>query len=204
MGDPSGAIAGAIEPPQHRVLPTPGLRRHRPLTGTAGILLFVCMFLPAMKGCSSSPVLPLDVPPFLPPYLYGLVFAMVALTRTRRGLIVGTMMLRALATIVGFAGFIVFLIAPSVGIVELSVGLALVATIGTTGVSEHRIAATAIVMGAVCTAWFGLWSMTADALIGVHLSLASSTALLVGGCVWLVELWMRPPAVVPAAIVRRG
>jgi len=48
-----------------------------------------------------------------------------------------------------------------------------------------------------------VWTASADALYGVHLSLASSIALLVGGGVWLVEVLMLPAAVVPRAILRR-
>lgn len=198
MGDSPPATVGPVAP---RDLTRP--RRHRPLTGTAGLLLFVCMFLPAMKGCSATPVLPLDVPPFLPPYLYGLVFALVAHARTARELVAGAVALRVLATIISFAGMVVFVVAPGIGIVELAVGLALIATVGTHGASELRVAATALVMGAVCTLWFGLWSATGDALLGVRLSLASSVGLLAGGAIWFVEA-RRPPARVPIAMVRRG
>jgi hypothetical protein len=203
MGDFSSEIAGAIEPPPSRVVPTIGTRRHRPLTGTAGLLLFVCMFMPALKGCSSTPVLPLDVPPFLPPYLYGLVFAIVALARTHQGLAAGVLALRVLGATVAFSGFVVFLVAPAVGIVELTVGLGLLAAIGSRGSSEARIALSVVVMGLVCTSWFALWAMAPDALLGVHLSLASSSGMLLGGLVWTFELWRQPPGNVPTAIVRR-
>jgi hypothetical protein len=203
MGEFSGSAVGAVEPPHARVLPVSGTRRHRPLTGTAGILLFVCMFMPAMRGCGESAVLPLDVPPFLPPYLYGLVFAFVAMTRSPKGVMAGIVALRLLATGVAFAGFVVFLIAPSVGIVELSVGIVLLATVGSRGFTEHRLALTALIMGAVCTLWFGLWSATADALLGVHLSLASSIGLFLGGGFWFIELLMHPPARMPIAVARR-
>ncbi len=202
MGEVIGTIARAIDPPASRVLPASGARRHRPLTGTAGILLFVCMFLPAMKGCGNATVAPLDVPPFIPPYLYGLVFAAVALAKTPRQLFAGVVALRVLATIVAFAGFIVFLIAPSIGVVELLVGLTLISTIGTQGASEARIALTALVLGVVCVVWFGMWTLAEDALLGVKLSLASSVGLVVGAGVWLVELWIAPPATVPRAVLR--
>lgn len=167
------------------------------------MLLFACMFLPAVKGCASAPVSPLDVPPFLPPYVYGLVFAFVALARTHAGLLAGVLALRLLATVVAFAGFVVFLVAPAVGIVELTVGLTLIATIGTRGISERRIALTAIVIGAVCTLWFGLWSTADDVLHGVYLSLGSSVAMLLGGAVWLSELMASPTAILPPAVLRR-
>ncbi len=171
--------------------------------GTAGILLFVCMFLPAMKGCDAAPVLPLDVPPFLPPYLFGFVFAAIALTRSSRALVAGVVAVRFLATVVAFAGFVVFLVAPSVGMVELVVGLVLLSAIGLQGVSELRLAGSVVLIGALCTTWFGLWTASVDALYGVHLSLASSVALLVGGAVWLVEVVVQPAAVVPRAVLHR-
>lgn len=171
--------------------------------GTAGILLFVCMFLPAMRGCGDAAVSPLDVPPFLPPYLFGLVFAVIASTRSPRALVAGVVAVRFLATIVAFAGFVVFLIAPSIGVVELTVGLVLLSTIGLHGASETRLAASTVLIGALCTAWFGLWSASVDALYGVHLSLASSIGLLVGGVMWLAEVVVYPRALVPRAVVRR-
>ncbi len=171
--------------------------------GTAGILLFVCMFLPAMKGCGSVAVSPLDVPPFLPPYLFGLVFAVIASMRSTHTLLAGVIAVRFLSTIVAFAGFVVFLVVPSVGIVELTVGLVLLTTIGLKGASEIRLAASTVLIGALCTAWFGLWTASVDALYGVHLSLASSIGLLVGGLVWLGEVLIHPSVLVPRAVVRR-
>jgi len=161
------------------------------------------MFLPAMKGCGSAAVSPLDVPPFLPPYLFGLVFAFIASTRSARAIVAGVMAVRFLATLVAFAGFIVFLIAPSIGIVELTVGIVLLTTIGVQGVSETRLAATTVIIGALCAGWFGLWTASVDALYGVHLSLASSIGLFVGGVVWLAETLLYPSALVPRAVVRR-
>ncbi len=161
------------------------------------------MFLPAMRGCGSAPVSPLDVPPFLPPYLFGLVFAIIASMRSSRAVAAGVIAVRFLATLVAFAGFIVFLIAPSIGIVELTVGIVLLTTIGVNGVSETRLAAATVMIGLLCTGWFGLWTASVDALYGVHLSLASSIGLLVGGVVWLVETVIHPSALVPRAVVRR-
>ena len=177
------------------------VRRHRPLTGTSGVLLFACMFLPAVKGCS-SPIVPLELPPFVPPYLFGLVFAWLALSRTRRALAAGGFVLRMVALGVVLAGIALVLIAPTVGVIEVAVGLVLVATIGGRPGSERRIAVSGVVIGAVCTVWFGLWTATPDALLGVYLSLASSVGLLVGSVVWVTEVLLRPPSLVPRAAVR--
>ena len=192
MGDLS-TTASAVELPDVRSYVSQ--RRHRPLTGTAGILLFVCMFLPAMRGCGETTVMPLELPPFLPPYLYGLLFAFAAQARSRRAVVASVMMLRVLATLVACSGFIVFLVAPAVGIVELSVGAVLIGIAGGSGYSERRIAWSAFAMGFVCTVWFGMWAMTTDALAGVYLSLASSAALLAGGFVWTYEVvrWPQQP-----------
>ncbi|CAN5904081.1 hypothetical protein BH11MYX3_BH11MYX3_19690 [soil metagenome] len=197
MGDVF-AIARAIEPPDVR--PYADLRRHRPLTGTAGLLLFLCMFMPALKGCGESTVVPLELPPFLPPYLYGLVFACAALARSQRGVMTSVVALRVVATLVTCAGFVVFLIAPAVGIVELFLGVVLIAAVGGRGYAEQRVALTSLIMGAVCTLWFAMWSLTEGALLGVHLSLLSSIGLLAGGAVWYVELWRRRASTVPVAI----
>jgi hypothetical protein len=189
MGDLS-PTASAVELPDVRSYAAQ--RRHRPLTGTAGILLFACLFLPALKGCGETTVMPLELPPFVPPYLYGLVFAFAARARSQRALVASVVMLRLLATLVACSGFVVFLVAPSVGIVELSIGVVLLAAAGARGYSERRLAWTAAIMGAVCTLWFGLWAFTADALAGVYLSLGSSVALLAGGLVWWFEVTRCP------------
>lgn len=199
MGDPDLGIA-AVEPPRARVLPDTGIRRHRPLTGTAGILLFACLFLPAVKGCS-SPIVPLEVPPFSPPYLFGLVFAWLALTRGRRSLALGSLALRMVAVLVVLSGIAVVMIEPVVGVVEIGVGVALVATIGVGAGSERRLALSGVVISAVCTTWFALWSSTPDALAGAYLSFASSAGMLVGSLVWVGELLVCPPSNVPRAAV---
>lgn len=185
MGDVF-ATARAVELPDVR--PFASRRRHRPLTGTAGLLLFMCMFLPALRGCGESHVVPLELPPFLPPYLYGLVFAVAVHARSQRAVIASILVLRVLAALVAIAGFTVFLVAPQVGVVELAVGLVLITAAGGRGFSEHRLALTAVITGGVCTLWFGMWSLSASALVGVHLSLASSLALLAGGVMWHLDI----------------
>ncbi len=177
----------AVELPVRPMIPAGRTRRARPLVGLSGLLLFACMFLPAVRGCD-APMTPLEVPPFLPPYLYGGVFALLAVWRTARGLGLGVTLLRALSLIVVVGSIAVIVLAPPIGAVELMLGGALLALVGLFGSSEARVAATGIAVGVIGVVWFGFWTMTPEALIGVHLALASSIGLLVGCLAWLREL----------------
>lgn len=188
----------AVDPPVRRFTPG-GVRVHRRLCGLSGILLFACMFLPAVRGCH-GPLTPLQVPPFLPPYLYGLVFALIAMSRTSRGLSYGAIALRVLAGLVVLGSTVLVVIVPPIGIVELIAGIILLATVGLSQPTETRVAATGIVIGLVSIVWFGIWSVGADALIGVYLSLASSIGLFAGCLAWLRALVVRPPVDMPRAI----
>ena len=191
----------AVEAPLVRWVPARRVRRHRRVVGLSGILLFACMFLPALDACGT--VQPYDVPPLAPPYLYGLVFALIALARTPRGLLRGVVALRVLAVLVAIAGSGMIAIAPELGIPELALGVALLLIVGLARTTEPRVAASVVVIAAVSTLWFGLWCLDDSALVGVYLSLASSAGLLVGGVLWCRELAVRPPVDVPAAVARR-
>jgi hypothetical protein len=186
MGDHDSTAFGAVELPRPRVLPSRDRRRHRALTGTSGLLLFVCMFLPAVEGCD-RPLVPLDAPAFWAPYLYGLVFAFAALARTRRGLVGALYALRALSLIVIAAGFGIAIAAGPSGVFLVLYGMILLATTGWSGVSERRVAATAVTIAATSSVWFALWSCMPAALLGLKLSLASALGLLAGSLVWIGE-----------------
>jgi hypothetical protein len=204
MDDPGCRSAAAVEPPRPRVELELGPRRHRILTAPSGLLLFVCLFLPAVKDCG-NPVYPLQVPMFLPPYFYGLAFAFAAATLTARGMRNAIVAIRVV-TLLTLAGSVVLLfLSPAVGIIELVISAFIFAGIDTNGHSEHRAAVAVTSVGAICTLWFGLWASTADALLGVDLSLCASIGLLVGGLVWLAETSHQPmPLIIlPRAVARR-
>jgi hypothetical protein len=193
----SGSVA--VDPPNRFVAPVSRTRRHRSLTGLSGILLFTCVFLPAVKGCT-HPVMPYEFPPFLPPYLYGLVFAVIAMTPSPRGVLCGVLALRVLATLVVTGSVVLFVVVPPVGALELLIGTVLFAIIGLSGTTEERVAGTGLTVGLIATLWFGFWSLTPDALLGVYLSLASSIGLFIGSLMWLRELVSRPHVDVPRAV----
>lgn len=202
-GAPHGCLyspgSAAVDPPAPRVVPSSRALRHRRLTGLSGILLFACMFLPAVKGCH-EPVIPYQVPPLLPPYLYGLVFALLAMAPTPRGLQRARVALRVLGTLVVFASIVLLVVAPPVGVIELLIGTVLLVTVLSTGAIEPHIAACGVEIAVVSVLWFGAWSVTEDALLGVTLSLVSSVGLLVGCLAWLREATSRPVVEMPRAV----
>jgi hypothetical protein len=191
----------AVDPPTPYVAPVRPARRHRSLTGLSGILLFACMFLPAIEGCN-RPVIPYEVPPLLPPYLYGLVFALIAMAWSPGRLPYGVIALRVLAVLVVAASVVLVVILPPAGALELLLGTVLLLIVGP-GTSERRIAGTGLAVGLTSMLWFGFWSATPDALLGVYLSFASSIGLLVGSLAWLRELTRRPAVEMPRAVAAR-
>jgi hypothetical protein len=181
-----GPYTSAVDLPRARIELELGRRRHRLITGPSGLLLFVCLFLPAVKGCG-EPVVPLTMPMFWHPYIYGLVLALATAQVTVRHLHRTVLALRILGwlTIVGAAFLTVY--AGGIAIVECALGAALLAAIGRRGVSERRVAITGILVGGLSLLWFGLWLATPDAMLGIYLSVIASTGVLVGSLMWLAE-----------------
>jgi hypothetical protein len=195
MGDHElASVAAPVEP----IAPGTVARRHRRLTGLSGMLLFACMFLPAVQG--GEPVTPLEAPPALLPYLYGLVFALIAMSRTSRGLAFGVIALRVLAGLFVIGSVVLVVLVPPAGIIELILGTVLLVTVGLSNTTEPRVAVTGIVISFASIVWFGFLSVTLDALIGVYLSLASSIGLFAGCLDWLRELVVAPAVEVPRAV----
>jgi hypothetical protein len=197
-------VTTAVEPPLVRIAPGTVIgyrRRHRRVTALSGILLFACMFLPAVDAC--GPVMPYELPLVVPPYALGLVFALIAIAQTERGLRRGIVALRAVSVLTAAAGVVVMPVVPEIGIPELVLGVGLLGVIGLARTTERRVAAAALVVAAVSALWFGLWCLDDGALIGVYLSVASSGGLLLGAVMWRGELADRPPVDVPPAVARR-
>jgi hypothetical protein len=182
--------ATAVDPPLSRIAPGTRIRRHRRVTALSGILLFACLFLPAVDAC--GPVIPYELPPVAPPYVLGLVFALIAISQTPRALRRGIAALRMVSLLVAVAGLVVIAIVPELGVPELGSGIALLAIIGLSRTSEARVAAAVIAVAAVSMLWFALWCLDDSARCGAYLSLASSAGLLLGGVLWSRELAERP------------
>lgn len=181
-----GPSSSAVDLPRPRVELELGRRRHRRLTVPFGLLLFVCAFLPAVKGCS-EPVYPITMPMFWHPYIYGLVLALGAATATVRGLHRTVVALRVVAWLTITGASVIATFAGAIAFVELIIGAIMLGAIGRRGTSERRVAVTAIAVGALSLLWFGLWAATPDAMIGAYVSAIASTGMLVGGLVWLGE-----------------
>jgi hypothetical protein len=142
--------------------------------------------------------MPYDVPSFLPPYVYGLVFALSAMTGSARGVKLAYIALRVLGGLIILGSVVVIVIEPALGLAELIVGTLLALPTG--GSKEARVAVNGIEVAVVCLLWFGFWSMMGDALVGVYLSLVSSIGLLVGCVAWSRELATRPVIEMPRAV----
>ena len=199
---------GAVDLPRARVELELGKRRHRRITGPSGLLLFICLFLPAVKGCG-EPVYPITMPELIHPYLFGLVLAVGGAAFTVRGLRNTIRALRSLAWLTIAGSCLLAVTVPQLGIVELVLGFVLLAAIGRHSFSERRAAITTAVVGALSVVWFGLWALSPDALIGVYLSTLGSAGLMVGGLVWLSETaydsshgWIQSSGIPRAARVR--
>jgi hypothetical protein len=193
----------AVEPPPARVELELGRRRHRRITGASGLLLFLCVGLPLVRGCDDArAIYPFELPMFVPPYLYGLAFACAAAATTTRGLRTAIGALRALTVGAFAASGLIFVARPALGAIAAVASTLMLAAIGWSGHAEKRVAAGAILLGAAGTLWFGLCATSGDALSGVYVALAASVGLLGGGLVWLVEASTAPAIALPPAVAR--
>lgn len=151
------------------------------------MLLFACMFLPAVRSCGTS-VYPTDMPYFWHPYIYGLALAVASFALTAHSVRLAVRTLRVLAYVAIAGGAGLLLLSTGLGAIEIGLGAVLLGAIGLRGHAERRLAITGIVISAMCLLWFGLWAGSKDALVGVYLSLGASIFLLTGSLLWLSEI----------------
>lgn len=164
--------------------------------------MFSCLFLPAVQECD-APSYPYEFPAFTGPYVLGLVFALIALARTRHGIDRGIRGLRIVLSLMILGG-LVTAATQSVLVGLILLGVALILTGMLFGIPpERRIAAVCISANAIWALWFGLWCMDSGAMIGVYLSFASSLGLLVAGVTWLKDtaLTIESPDLARATVI---
>jgi hypothetical protein len=184
--------------------PAPLARRQRFLVLPPGLVLALCIFLPALRVCG-KPTYPIAMPPFWSPYLLGVVVAILAASRTRAGLRGG---LAAAQIVMGLTGFGWAAMALWAGPDAAPWGVVMVAAavgflvLARRGSLEQRAARVVIAIGVVCTPWFALLASDHDAMIGAWVSVVASIAIAVGGLEWWREERRLRRDAVPRAVAR--
>jgi hypothetical protein len=131
-----------------------------------------------------------------------LVFALIAMSWSRKRLSYWVTALRVLAALVVAASVGLVVLVPPAGALELLLGTILLLIVGP-GTTERRIASTGIAVGLISMIWFGFWSAIPDALLGVYLSFASSIGLFLGSLAWSRDLARWPGVEMPRAVAAR-
>jgi hypothetical protein len=143
--------------------------------------------MPAVNACN-APVYPYDIPPFCPPYALGLIIALVAIARTRRGLAIALALLRVGIVAMFVGGVICIAWAPAVAAALCLFAAVFLAIVGLTRQDERAVAILAITANAIWAVWFVLWCTDNGAMVGVYAGLLSSLGMIVGGVIWLGDL----------------
>ena len=164
-----------------------GRRTHRPFTSISGLLLFACLFLPAVRACG-SPTYPYEIPAFTPPYAFGLAFALVALARTRRGVALGVLTLRIVLGLLFVGGVVMITQVAAIGFALIGLALVFFGILVSRTLPERQVARLCIVANILWAVWFVLWCTDRGAMVGVYLGLLASLGLVVSGVVWLGDI----------------
>ena len=164
-----------------------GRRTHRPFTSISGLVLFACLFLPAVKACG-SPTYPYEIPAFTPPYAFGLAFALIALARTRRGLALGILGMRIVLGVLFLGGVVMVTEVAAIGFALIGIALVFFGILVGRTLPERRIAILCVVANCLWAVWFVLWCTDKGAMVGVYAGLLASLALVVSGVVWLGDI----------------
>jgi hypothetical protein len=171
----------AVELPPRTVELELGPRRHRRITGPAGLLLFGCVFHSELAA----------IPLLWPPHIYGLLLALAASAQTQRGLRRAVDAMRAITILLVALLSLVGLVMAPLGLIAPCPALLVLTAIGFTGRSERRAAATSIAIGVLGVVWFGL-------MLDELAPMVASAGLLVGGLWWLHEA--APEVALPQAV----
>ena len=177
--------------------------RHRPVLGASGIVMFVCLFLPAMRTCD-HPDYPLDhFPYFTAPYFLGLAIATFAFVVGPRTLALAFAVTRALlaAVLVGALSMVVE--APVFAIFEVCIALGFIAIVGVRRRDEHALSIFAVALGAAETCWFLMVAAPPDGMIGGQLALVAGIGTMLGGMLWGGNDVTAPLLEPPSAVARR-
>jgi len=196
----SGTSGGELTPDM-----TPTVPRRKRLALPFGVVLALCIFMPALRVCG-TPTYPISMPPFWSPYVLGALVAALAAARTRggmRGLVI------AIASVVAVTAFGWGVVAMSsiegaaIGVAILAFGVAFVVTVRK-GPVEERAARATIGVGIMCTPWFTLLAFDPDGMWGAWVSLVASLALIFAGLDWRrrLRLARADQDAIPRAIAR--
>jgi len=179
--------------------PEPPARRHRWLTAPSGVIVFVCLFLPAVRICG-SPAYPYEAFGVQTPYLLGLLAAIAALVRRPRalaGLVIAMRVVLWLTVVGWFVAFVVMAGDPRHHevlplLVWVPVSAVFVLVFGWRS-RDERAAARATIGAAIGgIVWFGLFCFDPGAMYGTYTGAVASVGMLVGGLGWWREVGRSP------------
>jgi hypothetical protein len=177
-------------------------RRQRRFALPAGVVLAVCIFLPALRVCG-TPTYPIQMPMFWSPYLLGFAVALLAGARTLRALRPALIMIEIVMglTVLGYGTASLFGGGEGVGIafVIAAVGAGFFKLVRWGG-PEDRAAHATIAIGVICTPWFALIAADPEAMFGAWISLAASIGVIAAGLEWRRELRAARREAFPRAI----
>jgi hypothetical protein len=171
--------------------PPPPASRRRPVVGISGWILFVCLFLPTLRVCS-SPSAPIEFPPAYAVYLGAIAIAVAALSSSLRTRRAAHATLFGLWFATGLGIFAVWFgvdVSPAVGwglaIIGLVLTIALIRQLARTAWSERGVIGGWIAHALIASGWNTLLAADHDALWGAYLALGASGTMLVGSAVAL-------------------
>jgi len=187
--DPLEAIATTELTSLSRPVVREPQRRHRWLTASSGWLLFACMFLPAWRPCATAEPLPIALVPYAwPPYVVGLMIALVASARVRGVIEARGALLLALVRFVAIAvaGFALVSLLDDGVMIETAVAVKIstvIALLVPWRGTEAAIATTSVVTAAGIAVFTALVARDPLAVWGAFVGVGAACVLLVG-CVW--------------------